>query len=150
MNSSQLEQRIREGIPIAAQMAFRVRSLTLSGITVVGGGEQNHNVHGTAFAGSLYAIAALSAWGLVQSRLPKGAELVMARAEIDYRLPVIGDIVAHCNIDRETFDRFLDDLQQKGRARLKALSIVGSDGSVAAELRGVLHARLRQSAGGVD
>ncbi|MEW8321818.1 MAG: YiiD C-terminal domain-containing protein [Candidatus Thiodiazotropha taylori] len=87
-------------------MGFRVRSLTPSGITVFGGGEQNHNVHGTAFAGSLYAIAALSAWGLVQSRLPEGAELVMARGEIDYRQPVIGDIVAHCNIDRETFDRF--------------------------------------------
>ena len=142
MNSGQLEQRIREGIPIAAQMAFRVRSLTDHGITVVGGGEQNHNVHGTAFAGSLYAIATLSAWGLVQSRLPEGAELVMARGEIDYRKPVIGDIVAHCNIDRETFDSFLDNLQQKGRARLKAVSIIESGGAVAAEFSGLLHARL--------
>ncbi|MBV2092165.1 MAG: thioesterase domain-containing protein [Candidatus Thiodiazotropha sp. (ex Ctena orbiculata)] len=150
MNRSQLEQCIREGIPIAAQMAFRVCSLSQSGITVIGGGEQNHNVHGSAFAGSLYAIGTLSAWGLVQSRLPKGAVLVMARGEIDYRQPVIGDIVAHCNIDRETFDSFLDDLQQRGRARLKALSIIGSDGSVAAEFSGLLHARLRQAAAGRD
>ncbi|MCG7920054.1 MAG: thioesterase domain-containing protein [Candidatus Thiodiazotropha lotti] len=61
MNGSPLEQRIREGIPIAAQMAFRVRSLTDVGITVAGESDENHNGHGTAFAGSLYAIATLSA-----------------------------------------------------------------------------------------
>ncbi|MCG7898757.1 MAG: thioesterase domain-containing protein [Candidatus Thiodiazotropha lotti] len=150
MNSSQLEQRIREGIPIAAEMAFRVSSLTDGGITVTGGGEQNHNVHGTAFAGSLYAIATLSAWGLVQSRLPEGAELVMARGEIEYRKPVIGDIVAHCNIERETFDSFLENLRLKGRARLKAVSVIESDGGVAAEFSGLLHARLREASGAVD
>ncbi|MBV2120378.1 MAG: YiiD C-terminal domain-containing protein [Candidatus Thiodiazotropha sp. (ex Ctena orbiculata)] len=69
---------------------------------------------------------------------------------MDYRQPVIGDIVAHCNIDRETFDRFLDDLQQKGRARLKVLSIIGDNARVAAEFSGLLHARLRQAAGGID
>jgi thioesterase domain-containing protein len=143
MNSAQLEQRIREGIPIAADMAFRVQNLADDRITVTGGGEQNRNVHGTAFAGSLYAIATLSAWGLVQSRLPEGAELVMARGEIEYRKPVIGDIVAHCNIDKETFDSFLDTLQKQGRARLKAISRVESGGAVAAEFSGLVHARLK-------
>ncbi|MEJ2621841.1 MAG: YiiD C-terminal domain-containing protein [Candidatus Thiodiazotropha sp.] len=143
MKRAQLEQRIREGIPIAAEMAFRVRDLADDRITVTGGGEQNRNVHGTAFAGSLYAIATLSAWGLVQSRLPEGADLVMARGEIDYRKPVIGDIVAHCKIDKETFDSFLDTLQQQGRARLKANSTVESGGAVAAEFSGLLHARLK-------
>ncbi|MCG7870568.1 MAG: thioesterase domain-containing protein [Candidatus Thiodiazotropha lotti] len=61
MNGSPLEQRIREGIPIAAQMVFRVQSLTDVGITVAGESDENHNGHGTAFAGSLYAIATLSA-----------------------------------------------------------------------------------------
>ncbi len=150
MNRSQLEQRIREGIPIAAQMGFRVRSLSDDGITVAGGGEQNHNVHGSAFAGSLYAIATLAAWGLVQSRLPEGAELVMARGEIEYRKPVIGDIFAHCNIDRKTFDSFLDNLQLKGRARLTARSIIESEGGVAAEFNGLLHARVRQAAEPAD
>jgi thioesterase domain-containing protein len=140
MNSNQLEQRIRQGIPLAAEMAFRVQSLADDRITVTGGGEENHNVHGTAFAGSLYAIATLSAWGLVQSRLPECAELVMARGEIDYRKPVIGDIVAHCKIDNETFDNFLNNLQQKGRARLKALSVIESGGAVAAEFSGLLYA----------
>ena len=36
----------------------------------------NVNVHGTAFAGSLYAIAALSGWGLVHLELARaGAAL---------------------------------------------------------------------------
>ncbi|MET0090777.1 MAG: YiiD C-terminal domain-containing protein [Candidatus Thiodiazotropha sp.] len=82
MTPAELEQRIREGIPLAAQMDFRVLSLTDHSIRVRGDAEENVNVHGTAFAGSLYAVATLAAWGLVRSRLPDGADLVMAEAKI--------------------------------------------------------------------
>jgi thioesterase domain-containing protein len=142
LNIIELEQRIRAGIPLAAQMDFRVLSLSDNSISVFGGGEQNHNVHGTAFAGSLYAIATLAAWGLVQSRLPDGIELVMGKAEMIYRKPVIGDIVANCTIEPGDFDIFFATLQRKGKARLGAASVIQSgDEGVGAEFNGALYAR---------
>jgi len=141
-SAQELEQRIRSGIPIAAHMDFRVRELTADSITVVGGGDQNINVHGTAFAGSLYAVCTLALWGLVSSRLPAGAALVLQEAGIRYRRPVVGDIVAGCTIAADTMERFLEALRQRGRARLDAVvEVAGSDGA-AAEYRGTVYARL--------
>jgi thioesterase domain-containing protein len=150
MNKIELEQRIREGIPLTTEMDFHVLALTDNQINVAGGGKQNRNVHGTAFAGSQYAIATLAAWGLVQSRLPDDADLVMARGEIDYRKPVVGDIVADCTIDKDHFDEFLTTLQHKGKARLNAISTITNNDCICSEFRGVLYARLNRESRGLD
>ncbi len=142
LSAAELEQRIRTGIPVASQMDFRVRELERNAITVAGGGSENVNVHGTAFAGSQYAIATLALWGLVQSRLPEGADLVLAEGGIRYRKPVIGDIVAHCEIPAAELDTFLRRLQERGRAVLVAtVQVPGTEG-IAAEYQGTVHARL--------
>ena len=104
MTRQELERRIREGISVSAQMGFRVLELTENAISVCGGGDENVNVHGTAFAGSLYAICTLSAWGLIHSRLPKNAALVMAKGSIRYLRPVIGDIIAQCTIPQQELE----------------------------------------------
>jgi len=144
ISAEELEQRIRRGIPVAAQMDFRVRDLEDDAITVVGGGAENVNVHGTAFAGSLYAIATLALWGLVHARLPANAALVLAEGGIKYRQPVIGEIVARCAVPPAEMAAFLQRLQERGRAVLTATVVVpGADG-IAAEYRGMVHARLEQ------
>lgn len=142
-DAEQLEQRIREGIPLAAQMDFRVLSLMPHEIQVSGGAGQNVNVHGTAFAGSQYAIATLALWGLVNTRLPNGAELVLAEGRIAYRRPIIGEIYARCRIPAEHLEAFLSELAARGRARLNAeVTLTGSDKAEAADYRGTVHARL--------
>ena len=145
MDKQKLEQRIRSGIPITAHMDFRILELTENSITVRGGGEENVNVHGTAFAGSLYAITTLSLWAMVTSRLPEKATLVMAKAEIQYNKPVVGDIVACCEIDRETMDAFLKNLETDGRARLEAEVHVPSRQEPAAVFKGVVYSRIERN-----
>jgi len=98
MTSDELEQRIRQGIPLSVQMDFRVLDLNRNSIRVRGGGQENINVHGTAFAGSLYTVCTLAAWGLITSRLPEDASLVMAEGKIRYRKPVVGDLLASCEV----------------------------------------------------
>ncbi|MET0021366.1 MAG: YiiD C-terminal domain-containing protein [Candidatus Thiodiazotropha sp. 6PLUC1] len=142
MNKSELEGKIREGIPLSEHMDFRVLSLSTNRITVFGRSEQNQNIHGTAFAGSLYAIATLAAWGLVQSRLPANSDLVMATGEINYLKPVVGDIVADCQIDKDEFETFLSGLKEKGKARLTAISTIPCEDGNGAEFKGHLYARL--------
>ncbi len=142
LSQTELEQRIRSGIPVATHMDFHVRELSGNAITVVGGGAENINVHGTAFAGSLYAIATLALWGLVNARLPEGADLVLAEGGIRYRKPVTGDIVAHCEIPAAEMDTFLTRLQERGRAVLVAIVQVPGTEGIAAEYQGTVHARL--------
>lgn len=142
ITAEELEQRIRSGIPIAAQMAFQVRELGPYTITVAGGGAENVNVHGTAFAGSLYAVTTLALWGLVHARLPQGADLVLAEGSIRYRRPVVGEILARCEVPAAEMEAFLTRLQERGRAVLVgSVQVIGTEG-VAAEYQGTVHARL--------
>ncbi|GAB4349493.1 MAG: hypothetical protein Kow006_11250 [Gammaproteobacteria bacterium] len=144
MNAAELEERIRNGIPLARHMAFGVHELEACAITVSGGAAENVNVHGTGFAGSLYAIATLALWGVVTARLPEGASLVLAEGRIRYIRPVVGDIVARCRIAPETMQAFLDELEHRGRSRLRAaVEIPDADGNIAAEYSGTVHARLK-------
>ena len=55
----------RTEIPITDAMDLGPVRFDDHGLTVRADLAPNVNVHGTAFAGSLYAIAALSGWGLV-------------------------------------------------------------------------------------
>lgn len=144
LTTEELEQRIRDGIPIAAQMAFRVRELKPYTIQVTGGADENINVHGTAFAGSLYSICTLALWGLISARIPDGATLVLTEGNILYRQPVIGEIDARCTIEEESMENFLSRLHQRGRSRLQATVLVPGLEGAAAEYNGTLHARLIQ------
>jgi thioesterase domain-containing protein len=144
MTKSELERRIRTGIPLAAQMDFQVLELTGNSIRVSGGAAQNLNVHGTAFAGSLYAVCTLALWGLAHSRLPEAAELVIAEGNIRYRKPVVGEIVAECQIDTDAINGFLDNLQHKGKSRLQGVARVPAEAGNAAEFSGLLFARLKE------
>jgi thioesterase domain-containing protein len=81
MTANELTKKIHKGIPLTQAMAFDITQLTETSITVKTGGEENINVHGTAFAGSLYTTCVLAAWGLVNSRLPDEASLVLASGQ---------------------------------------------------------------------
>lgn len=144
LSAGALERQIRQGIPIATGMAFRVEALSPGHIRVRGGGAENVNVHGTAFAGSLYAVCTLALWGLVRSRLPADATLVLAEAAIRYHRPVRGDILADCRIPAEPFESFLAALHADGRARLNGEVLVPGGEALAASYQGSVHARLAQ------
>jgi thioesterase domain-containing protein len=142
LTADELEQRIREEIPIAAQMAFRVRDLQLNSIAVIAGCDENVHVHGTAFAGSIYTICTLALWGLITARLPEGTTLVLAEGSIRYHQPVVGAIDAYCTIEQERFESFLSQLDQLGQSRLEASVIVPGIEGAAAEYNGTVFARL--------
>ncbi len=142
MTGEELERAIRTGIPLSAHMDFRVLELSSYAIAVKGGGAENINVHGTAFAGSLYALTTLSVWGLVHSRLPEGTSLVLAEGRINYQRPVTGDIIARCEIEPHEMEDFLERVNTQGKGRLMAVSTVDMNDKPAAEFTGQVYARL--------
>jgi thioesterase domain-containing protein len=145
MNIQELENRIRDGIPISANMDFRIQELTDNAITVSGGAAQNINVHGTAFAGSLYAVCVLALWGLVNSRLPENTSLVLADGAIRYLKPVVGQIVAKCHIPDQQMDEFLQAIESKGKGRLQGSVTVDAEKGCAVEFTGTVYARKARS-----
>ncbi len=84
----------------------------------------NTNIHGTAFAGSLYAIQALTAWGLLYLELHShglgASSIIHAHGQIDFAQPVRGDIVAVSKLP--SID--IDTLQTTGKIRLELHSAV--------------------------
>ncbi|HSG91247.1 MAG TPA: YiiD C-terminal domain-containing protein [Pseudomonadales bacterium] len=134
-------------IPLTAAMGLE--PLTFDGETLVIGADlaPNVNVHGTAFAGSLYAIAALSGWGLVHLCLQRAGvdgSIVIADGHIRYLKPVAERIEARCTMPGELLAAALEDLAgPSGKARLPLHAVIEADGRVAAEFDGVYAVKRR-------
>jgi len=123
-----LTQRILQEIPLADAMHFSIEQLNDHAIQARAPLADNVNVHGTGFAGSLYSVGALTAWALTTYMLEQtghDADVVMAKAEIRYKQPVITDIVCQCELEAESREVFLKHLENRGRARLSLLVDIG-------------------------
>ena len=88
-----------EQIPLSKAMDMRIESFADHVLTCRASLGPNVNVHGTAFAGSLYAVQALTGWGMMHLQLQLNAldaSIVIANGNIDYANPVAEDIVVQC------------------------------------------------------
>lgn len=141
MNCEDLQSQIHKGIPLSRHMDFSVLELSDTHIKVNGGAAENINVHGTAFAGSLYSICTLAAWGLTFSQIPEDTALVLAQGNIHYFRPVIGEIIAECDASPEQLETFLKELELRGKARLDLAVMVASDDKIAVKYNAQLHVR---------
>lgn len=124
----QLQQRIHAGIPLSRAMGYRISSLGETSIAVEAPLSPNVNVHETGFAGSLFALGILAAWGLVSHMLMQqdmDAALVVARADIRYRAPVASDIVCLCEIEKVVAEAFLGRVKIEGSGRLETQVVIG-------------------------
>lgn len=105
-------------IPLSGAMGITAEGFDGDALTIRAPLAPNINVHGTGFAGSLYAIAALCGWGLVHLKLEQAnapGSIVIASANISYDKPCNGDLVARCSWGEQSdaWQRYLDT----GKAR---------------------------------
>ncbi len=116
-----LTRKIHNAIPLSDAMQFSIDHLDLDEIRVSAPLSPNINIHGTGFAGSLYSIAVLTGWALCTHIIDESgidAELVVARAEIAYRAPVVSNIECSCSASEEQRDEFLKAFRKRGKGRL--------------------------------
>jgi thioesterase domain-containing protein len=119
--ATDLQDKIHRNIPLSQAMGYRITELTDRRISVAAPLAPNRNIHGTGFAGSLYGLGMLAAWGLcahIIARAGLDADLVVVEATIRYRAPVRGDIVCRCSITDDAAHTFVDTLAAKRRARV--------------------------------
>ncbi|GAA0209876.1 YiiD C-terminal domain-containing protein [Kangiella japonica] len=138
MNHKQLESLVHQEIPITRALDIRIDELNENSIRVMAPFEANKNIHNTAFAGSIYTVATIAGWSLVTSMAihhQLEGSVVLAKANIQYKKPINGDIVAECQVDNNhLIDSFIASFQRKNRARIELDINLVEDGAIKATL----------------
>lgn len=124
-------------IPLSKAMAVELVSFENDVLTVAADLEPNINLHGTGFAGSLYAINALCGWSMVHLQLKLReleGSIVLADGRINYARPARERIVAVCDFGEQV--GALDTLAATGKSRFTLTSTIASGGKPAATFEG--------------
>ena len=125
-------------IPLTAAMGARVTRYEQGRLYVTAPLALNHNHLGTAFGGSLSAVATLAGYALLWLELrDRTAHVVIRRSSIEYRRPVHGDLEAICQAPAEAaLAAFRADFARKGKARLDLRVEISHAGEIAALYEG--------------
>lgn len=139
-----LQARWHEEIPISAAMGISVAGFDGTGLDLRAALAPNVNVHGTAFAGSLFSLAALCGWGLLylqmQRRELPGA-IVFVEGRIRCLKPVRDDVSAHCAWADEA-EAELATLAASRRGRVLLSTALHCGGETVAQFSGEYAVRL--------
>ena len=123
-----LEKLFYSSIPSTKSIGIRVTKYDGNLLVLTAPLKPNINVHGTAFAGSLYSAAALAGWGLLYLKLMDEklmGDIVIGEGKITYNIPVTNKIEAHCRFSDQTqLKAFIELLRAKGRAKISLRSEV--------------------------
>lgn len=122
MNQQALLDYLYAHIPLSQAMGVTVLSLDQGSVTLAAPLAPNINHRGTAFGGSISTLATLAAWSLLRvgtDGLTPAPRLVIRRNTVDYSQPIEGDFTATARTpSAAVWERFLETLEQRGRARI--------------------------------
>jgi len=140
MESHELEVYLHEHIPLSRAMGVKVNEANWSRVELAAPLAPNINHRETVFGGSASAVAILAAWSLIFVRLIQksmASRVVIQRNVMQYERPIVGMFTAS-SIDPgvEVWDRFVEMLRRKKRARITIGAILHFDGKTAGEFDG--------------
>ena len=147
----ELERYLHTHIPLSGAMRAQVRAVDASGVRLAAPYEPNVNHRGTVFGGSIAALAILSAWTLVHTRLRDErlpSTVVIQRNSMEYLRPMQGEFEAFCAAPPEAdWSRFLETLRRRSRARIILKAQLSSGGEVVGSFQGAFVAVLAEEPG---
>ena len=141
-----LRQTLRTEMPVTQHLGIEVASYRGGVLTLRAPLAANVNHKGTAFGGSLNAIATLACWGVLWLALGESGvagEAVIQDSSVRYLRPVADDFTARAGPpDPEAFQRLLAAIRRRGRGRIGLSAEVLDAGGVAVNFSGryVVHA----------
>jgi thioesterase domain-containing protein len=135
----QIQELLHTKIPITRAMGVKVEDYNGERLILSAPLEANVNHLGTAFGGSLHALAVLSGYGLLWLELKDtDCHIVIRKSSTSYERPVRGELRATCaRPDRQALEEFKQTLQQKGSARITLTATIEDQGEVAVRFEGL-------------
>ncbi len=122
---------IKQQIPITSNLGVKITGFDGQKISISAPLLANKNLHGTAFGGSQAAIGILTGWALIYLKLKQlgiDNDLVIQKSSYDFLKPITADFNAYCQLPTESeFDEFLQQLEEKGKAKLNLTSELTSE-----------------------
>ena len=144
---AELERYLPRHIPLSAAMGVGVASVDDAGVRLTAPLAPNVNHRNTAFGGSVGSLAILSAWTLVHVRLRetgRPGRIVIQRSSFEYLHPIHADFGAWCRApEPEVWERFMDTLARRGRARITLHAEVAEGARVVGRFQGAFVASVR-------
>ena len=139
------EEFFHRRIPLTRAMEVHVISTDETGFAVEAPVRPNHNHLGTAFGGSINAVATLAGYGLLWLELrEETAEVVIRESSIRFLQPIRETIHAVCERpDAEELRNFKIAFRAKGKARIALRVQVLENDELAAEFKGTFVALRR-------
>ncbi len=138
---NRLQELIHQEVPLTKVMGMRAVECLDDSLTLQAPLEPNINIHGTAFGGAQFSMAALAGWGLLQIKLSDGGEpenMVLGHAQIAYHHTVRGDIRVRCRLPAaDKLQSFMNDFHKARKARIRIVSEILTEKGVAATFTGV-------------
>lgn len=136
--AQEMEELFYEKIPITRALGVRVEEYDGRRLVLSAPLGRNVNHLGTAFGGSLDALAVLSCYGLLWLELrDPDSHIVIRESSISYDRPVRGDLRAVCALpDADALATFKRALDRRGRARIELTATLQDDGHDAVRFRG--------------
>jgi thioesterase domain-containing protein len=134
----QIQELLHDKIPITRAMGVVVEDYDGKRLVISAPLELNVNHLGTAFGGSLNALAVLSGYGLLWLELrDTECHIVIRESSISYDRPVRGELRATCaRPQAEALAEFKRTFQERGRARIALTATVEDEGVTCVRFRG--------------
>lgn len=140
MTLDQITAYLHEHIPLTRSLGAAAVRWDGASLALAAPLAPNLNHRGTAFGGSMSALAILAGWGLVHLALRERgieARLVIQRSAMEFAAPLEGDFTATAVLpEREPWERFLATLERHRRARISVSASVASGDVVGARHEG--------------
>lgn len=146
MRATELQELLQQQIPMAHALQVKVAHLTPEVVELTAPLAPNGNHMGTAFGGSLGAIAILACYAWLFNHLDDGGKechVLIKSSHMDYLKPVMGDLRARCVFkDEAEIERVLQQFTRKGTARLHLeAQVIDAQNQVLCHFRGEFVAR---------
>jgi thioesterase domain-containing protein len=137
--AQQIQVLLHSKIPITRSMGVKVEDYDGERLILSAPLAENVNHLGTAFGGSLNALAVLSGYGLLWLEMKETqCHIVIRKSAISYERPVRGELRAICvRPDTEALAEFKQAFHQKGRARISLAVTIEDQGQVAVRFEGI-------------
>lgn len=134
-----LAEKLREEIPVSQHLGIVPAEWDGTTLVLTAPLAVNVNHEGTAFAGSVHALATLAGWSAVWLSL-RGAGLparvVIQDSSMAYQRPIAEDFQARCSVPAPGMERLRRALDRHGRGRIALGVEVHGGGPVLARFSG--------------